>query len=86
MNRRELGQRLRDEAFRADCFSIDGTLPPYEGYVLTEVGGVWLVQYFERGETRELARFLSEAEACADFYERLAKDAAVRPRGNARGK
>ena len=80
MNKQDLELRLRQEGFRAECYRLDGTLPSYEGYVLTEVHGAWLVEYFERGQTTLLARFASEDAACADFYARLAKDTVVRPR------
>jgi hypothetical protein len=79
MTKAQLESRLRSEGFRADCYTLDGSTPPYEGYMLTEVHGIWLVQYFERGSTRELERFQSEEAACDAFYARLSKDFVVRP-------
>jgi hypothetical protein len=41
----------------------------------------WVVLYFERGETRQLASFESEFDACEWFYQRVSKELAkMRPR------
>lgn len=78
MTKKELQARLQTERFRDDTYTLDGTTPPYEGCMLVEAHGIWYVQYFERGETREIARFTSENEACERFYEMLDADSTMR--------
>ena len=80
MTKAELEARLRNEGFREDYYSLNGSLPPYEGYILVEVHGVWLMQHLERGSTEELARFTSEEAACDAFYARLSRDPTLRQR------
>jgi hypothetical protein len=81
MTKNELASRLLLDGVRPDSYSLDGSTPAYEGLVLSNVHGMWLVQYFERGNWRELARSYSESDACDRFYEIVSKDRTFRQPG-----
>jgi len=74
MTKSELAQRLAQEGFRSSSYNLDWNVPSYEGLVLSNVHGSWLIQYFERGSSREIGRFGSEGEACNKFYEIVSSD------------
>lgn len=75
----ELATRLRAEGFRTSGYTLDGTTPPNEGYMLVPTDhGVWYVMYFERGSTEEIARYSTELEACERFYLLLLEDSTMR--------
>ena len=74
LNRVELERRLHDEGIRRDLYSLDGSLPAhYEGLVLDERDGKWIIHHCERGKYGVLHQFSTEAEACARMYELLLK-------------
>ncbi len=77
MTRTELAERLTQEGFRSSSQSR-GNAPSYEGLVLSNVHGNWLIQFFERGRSREIGRFVSEDEACNRFYEIVSSDPTYR--------
>jgi hypothetical protein len=73
MNRRELALALNQQRISSDLYALDGswTTLANDGYLLAHTRDAWIVQYFERGATRELARFDSESAACDYLYQRL---------------
>jgi hypothetical protein len=80
MSKSELAEKLHVEGFRENGYTLDGTTPPYEGYMLVGTEhGVWYILYFERGSTNELARYSSEEEACERFYWMLLADSTMKP-------
>lgn len=73
MNIAELAQVLEREGYSPSWYSFDKNSPPVDGYILDKEDGRWRVFYFERGTTREIAAFESEAKACEFFYEKMKK-------------
>jgi hypothetical protein len=73
MTKAELRERLKNENFREDEYYLDGGWPSYEGLVLSEIEGKWLVEYIERGFRSTIGEFNSEAEACEEFYKFMSK-------------
>ena len=74
MTAAELGLKLTDRGVDSRIYSLNGTSPMLEGFVLDKVEDKWNVSFFERGETHMLARFDSEHLACEFFYARILKD------------
>lgn len=74
MKRKELEVRLRREGVPSFLYSFDDLLPEYEGLVLTEQSGSWIIEYCEMGECRVLETLNSEEEACTRVYDRLIRD------------
>lgn len=71
MNTLDLAQRLHQEEFRPDVYSLDGHVPSYEGLILKREAEKWVIEYFERGSSRRLHSFVHEDEACAEMYRLL---------------
>jgi hypothetical protein len=67
----ELGERLRREGYRSDVYSLDGSLPTFEGLVLKQQAGQWTIEHCERGVCRELEVLGSEDSACDRMYTLL---------------
>ncbi len=81
MNREELARRLDSEGFRRDAYRLDGSSPPFDGLVLTEVHGKWKVEYFdERGGQTPYGVFDTESSACHRLYELLAASSTAKQR------
>lgn len=78
MNRQELKKRLDAEGYRPDAYSLDGSLPSYDGFVLREANGRWRIEYWERGAARNLGDFDSEEKACERLYDFLKRDRTAR--------
>ncbi len=80
MNRTELAAALAAVEVASNIYSLDGnwTALANDGYLMVETGGSWAVQYFERGTTKELARFDSESAACEYLYARLTEPTTLR--------
>lgn len=74
----ELGMRLRARGVDSRLYSLDGTSPLLEGFVLDNNGDSWSVNFFERGETHQLAAFNSEDSACEFFYTRILRDLKIK--------
>lgn len=72
MNALELDKRLRAEGFSGEYYSLSlASLPP-QGYVLERVHArEWIVYFSERGNVREIARFITESDACGFFYQKV---------------
>jgi len=70
----ELKERLSRERYDRRWFSFSSSDLPLEGYILEKQNPFWAVLYFERGETRQLASFESESDACEWFYARISKN------------
>ncbi len=66
-----LRDRLQEEGFSPSVYSLDQKLPPYEGLVLRERSGKWVIEHCERGMCRELEILGSEHAACERMYELL---------------
>ncbi|MEV0007662.1 hypothetical protein [Streptomyces sp. NPDC047973] len=75
MNTTELTERLSREGVPDALYEIPGVHPvPIQldaFYVLRPEDGTWPVLLRQRGEDAVIARFATEAEACAYLYERL---------------
>lgn len=81
MNASELLARLRDEGFNPISYRIepvDGGRGRDDCYRLRREGARWIVEYLERGSSRTLAAFDSEAAACAELFGRLAREPIAR--------
>jgi hypothetical protein len=74
MNATELADRLKREGYDRRWYSFAREAPPLEGFILEKVRERWTVFYFERGETRDIANFESEYDACEFFYKRMYDD------------
>lgn len=81
MTKEELAIQLVSDGVQSDSYNLDGSTPAFDGLVLSNVHGMWIVQYFERGNWRELARSYSESDACDRFYEIVSKDRTFRQLG-----
>jgi hypothetical protein len=75
----ELKDRLHREGYDHRWFSFSSSDLPVEGYILEKQNPFWVVLYFERGETRQLASFESEFDACEWFYQRVSNSVQKRP-------
>lgn len=84
MNRTELAAKLASNGVPAGMYSPRGqwTDLDYDGYLIIESGPNWIVQYFERGITRDLGRFSSESEACEYLFKLLTAPQMLRQLGN----
>ena len=71
MNVVELADLLESDGYDRRWYSFDRKNPPIEGYILERVGARWTVFYFERGDTRDVANFENESDACDFFYQRM---------------
>lgn len=69
----EVRETLQREGFRADVYSLNGSAPAFEGLVLKEHVGQWVIEHCERGIFRELAVLDSEDAACERMYELLSE-------------
>lgn len=81
MNASELLARLREEGFNPIFYRIepvDGGRGRDDCHRLRHEGTEWKVEYLERGSSRTLATFDSEAEACAELFDRLAREPTAR--------
>jgi len=67
----ELADLLKREGYDHRWYSFDRAAPPIEGYILESVHGRWIIFYFERGETRDIANFELESDACDYLYRRM---------------
>ena len=74
MKTAELEEILVREGYDHHWYSFDRERPPIDGFILEKVEGRWTIYYFERGATREIARFESEFDACEFFYRRMHED------------
>jgi hypothetical protein len=74
MNKIELEDLLKCEGYDRRWYSFDREIPPVEGFILEKIGLRWTVLFFERGDTRDVANFESEFDACEFFYKRMQQE------------
>ncbi len=72
MNIKELRLKLSAIGIDERQYSLDGSSPMVEGYVL-DPSTAWKVSYFERGVFNTLKYCSSESEACEFLYEQVIK-------------
>ena len=82
MNLSELRDALERDGYDRRWYSFDPFSHPLEGYTLEHNARRWTMFYTERGETRDIASFESEFDACKFFYERMREGyaSALKPR------
>lgn len=73
MNVLELKALLVAEGFDPAVYSINGSLPEYEGLILRRMGADWVIEHYERGVRRQLEVLTSEDEACRKMHTLLSK-------------
>lgn len=71
MNVLELSEKLIAAGADQRCYSLDGSSPVLEGFVLDRSAGAWKISYFERGTWRTIRLCGTEAEACDFFYSQV---------------
>jgi len=75
MNCSELKERLLREGVREDVYSLMGDSLLFDGFVLSQQGGEWVVYYRdERGSRSHVRAFATQEEACQDLLDRLLAD------------
>lgn len=72
MNKKQLGERLKQENISEYYYSLDGGFPN-EAFCLDENNNHWEVYYSEKGNKSQLKSFESEADACNYFYNWVMK-------------
>lgn len=72
MKKEELRQKLIERGVPSDFYNLQGGLPN-ESLCLNYDNPYWEVYYSERGQKRDLKKFLNESEACDYFYSIVKK-------------
>ena len=71
MNINELKDKLQERKISSSEYSLNGGLPS-EAFCLEHVSKTeWRTYYSERGTRVAIKSFVSEEEACKDFWKRL---------------
>ena len=71
MNLNELTDVLTRDGYHRNWYSFDLSMPPSAGFILEKVGNRWIVFYIERGQSRDIANFEYESDACAYFLQTM---------------
>lgn len=76
--RADLETLLPQEGFRPDCYRLYGGEGIGHCYVIDHVPAGWEVYYTASSSKTALRVFPTEADACADFLDRLRQDPTTR--------